>query len=45
MGLTINAPRFAKAYADLRTQMKNAADAWVADVSTGVFPGPEHTFH
>ena len=45
MGLTKNAPRFARAYADLRSTMKDAAVAWKNDVATSAFPGEEETFH
>ncbi|MDQ2756153.1 MAG: 3-methyl-2-oxobutanoate hydroxymethyltransferase [Actinomycetota bacterium] len=37
-------PRFVKRYADLRSTLRDAASAYAADVATGVFPGPEHTF-
>ena len=39
------APRFAKQYADMRTVLRDAAQAYAADVVTGQFPAPEHTFH
>jgi 3-methyl-2-oxobutanoate hydroxymethyltransferase len=45
MGLTKNAPRFTRAYADLRSTMKAAAMAWKNDVATSAFPGEEETFH
>jgi 3-methyl-2-oxobutanoate hydroxymethyltransferase len=45
MGLTKNAPRFARAYADLRSTMKDAVVAWKSDVATSAFPGEEETFH
>lgn len=45
MGLTPNAPKLAKAYRDLRTEMTNAAKEWASDVATGQFPGPEQSFH
>ena len=45
MGLTKNAPRFARAYADLRSTMKDAVMAWKSDVATSAFPGEEETFH
>jgi len=37
-------PRFVKRYADLRTTLREAASAYAADVASGSFPGPEHTF-
>ncbi|MFC5379936.1 3-methyl-2-oxobutanoate hydroxymethyltransferase [Aquipuribacter nitratireducens] len=36
--------RFVKRYADLREQLRGAAEAYAADVESGVFPGPEHAF-
>lgn len=37
-------PRFVKQYADLRSVLQTAARDFALDVSTGSFPGPEHTF-
>ncbi|MDF3197446.1 3-methyl-2-oxobutanoate hydroxymethyltransferase [Pseudomonas sp. 1912-s] len=37
-------PRFVKQYADLRSVLHNAAKDFALEVSTGAFPGPEHTF-
>ncbi|MGF7244604.1 3-methyl-2-oxobutanoate hydroxymethyltransferase [Pseudomonas oryzihabitans] len=37
-------PRFVKQYADMRSVMTNAAQAFAADVEAGNFPGPEHSF-
>jgi len=45
MGLTQNGPRFARAYADLRTAMKDAAMAWKADVESAAFPSDAESFH
>jgi len=45
MGLTENAPRFARAYADLRTVMRDAAMAWKADVENSEFPSDAESFH
>jgi len=45
MGITKNAPKLAKAYRNLRTEMLAAASEYAADVATGSFPGPEQTFH
>ncbi len=45
MGLTVGAPKLAKAYRNLRTEMIAAAKEWSTDVATGEFPGPDQTFH
>ena len=45
MGLTENAPRFARAYIDLRRAMKDAAIAWKKDVESSAFPSEAETFH
>lgn len=37
-------PRFVKQYADLHGVMLDAAQRYAADVASGEFPGPEHTF-
>jgi len=37
-------PRFVKQYADLRTVLTDAAEAFAADVAAGTFPAEEHTF-
>jgi 3-methyl-2-oxobutanoate hydroxymethyltransferase len=37
-------PRFVKQYADLHGVMLKAAEEYAADVASGEFPGPEHTF-
>ncbi len=39
------APRFAKKYADMRTVLRDAAQAYASDVVNGAFPAAEHTFH
>src|SRR5690349_12830014 len=45
MGLrTGRLPRFVKQYADLHGVMLKAAQEYAADVASGEFPGPEHTF-
>jgi 3-methyl-2-oxobutanoate hydroxymethyltransferase len=36
--------RFVKQYADVHAVLKEAAEAYSADVKAGTFPGPEHTF-
>ena len=45
MGMTQGAPKLAKAYRNLRSEMIAAATEWAGDVATGEFPGPEQTFH
>jgi 3-methyl-2-oxobutanoate hydroxymethyltransferase len=37
-------PRFVKQYADLHGTLLTAAREYAADVASGSFPGPEHTF-
>ncbi len=45
MGLrTGSTPRFVKRYTDLRSIMLDAARAYAQEVTTGVFPGPDHSF-
>lgn len=38
------APRFAKRYADLGTEVLQAVARYIAEVREGSFPGPEHSF-
>ena len=38
------APRFVKKYADLRTDLKDAASAYAEEVASGAFPAAEHSF-
>jgi 3-methyl-2-oxobutanoate hydroxymethyltransferase len=38
------APRFVKKYADLRSELGEAARAYAADVASGAFPAPENSF-
>ena len=45
MGLTEKAPRFARAYRDLRGEMFGAVKEWMDDVATGRFPNEAETFH
>ncbi|CAN2235330.1 PanB Ketopantoate hydroxymethyltransferase [actinobacterium SCGC AAA044-D11] len=45
MGITKGAPKLAKAYRNLRTEMLYAAKEYASDVSSGQFPGPDQTFH
>jgi 3-methyl-2-oxobutanoate hydroxymethyltransferase len=37
-------PRFVKQYADVRSVLLDAARAYDAEVKSGEFPGPDHTF-
>lgn len=37
-------PRFAKQYAQIGAQLKTAAQSYIDEVRSGVFPGPEHTY-
>ena len=43
LGLETWHPKHAKPYADLRGTILAAATAWAADVTAGMFPGPEQT--
>jgi len=45
MGITVNPPKFAKAYRNLRAEMTAGVREWAADVAAGVFPTEEQTFH
>ncbi|CAB4944369.1 unannotated protein [freshwater metagenome] len=36
--------KFVKKYADLRSVLTDAAQAWSADVTNGTYPAPEHTY-
>jgi 3-methyl-2-oxobutanoate hydroxymethyltransferase len=45
MGLTERAPKFAKAYRNLRAEISSGVKEWAADVATGKFPAEEQTFH
>jgi 3-methyl-2-oxobutanoate hydroxymethyltransferase len=45
LGLTAGRlPRFVKPYATLRNEIVDAAKAYSAEVASGDFPGPEHTY-
>ncbi len=39
-----HAPRFAKRYADLRAEMVAGVEEYAAEVRSGAFPAPEHTY-
>lgn len=45
MGITINPPKFARAYRNLRAEMTVAVSEWASDVESGTFPGEKETFH
>ena len=38
-------PKFTKKYANLNDVIVKAVSAYIEDVKSGSFPGPEHTFH
>ena len=45
LGLTEgHLPRFVKRYANLSREIRDALEAYAADVRTGAFPGEEHTY-
>lgn len=44
LGLSEKPPKFAKAYADVRTTIADAAAAFARDVEAGAFPDGEHTY-
>jgi 3-methyl-2-oxobutanoate hydroxymethyltransferase len=44
LGITEHPPRLAKAYADLRTEMTTAVEAFVRDVAEGTFPDEGHSY-
>lgn len=44
LGLSDRLPRFAKAYADLRTAIASAASAFANDVEAGTFPDEAHSY-
>jgi 3-methyl-2-oxobutanoate hydroxymethyltransferase len=44
LGLSPRIPKLAKAYADLRATIAEAARAFASDVSAGTFPDEEHTY-
>ncbi len=38
-------PRFAKRYLDLSSEIQGAIESYAQEVTSGAFPGEEHTFH
>jgi 3-methyl-2-oxobutanoate hydroxymethyltransferase len=44
LGLSERLPRFAKAYADLRAAIGEAARAFAEDVASGAFPDEAHSY-
>lgn len=44
LGITEKPPKLAKAYAHLRGTMTQAVEAFVADVESGAFPDPDHSY-
>ena len=38
-------PKFVKRYAQLHDQMREAVQEYIRDISTGEFPGAEHSYH
>jgi 3-methyl-2-oxobutanoate hydroxymethyltransferase len=44
LGLSDRLPRFAKAYADVAGQIREAAKAFANDVASGAFPDVEHSY-
>jgi 3-methyl-2-oxobutanoate hydroxymethyltransferase len=44
LGLNEKTPKLAKAYADLRATITQAATAFARDVETGAFPDPDHSY-
>jgi 3-methyl-2-oxobutanoate hydroxymethyltransferase len=45
LGLSERPPKLAKAYANLRAAIADAARAFAAEVEAGTFPDEEHTYH
>lgn len=41
---TERVPKFVKQYANLRDDLRVAVSTWIDEISTGKFPGPEHSF-
>ena len=45
LGLSERPPKLAKAYANLRATIADAARAFAAEVASGAFPDEKHTYH
>lgn len=45
MGMTETAPRFSRAYRNLRSEISQGVTAWAEDVASGAFPNESETFH
>jgi 3-methyl-2-oxobutanoate hydroxymethyltransferase len=45
MGLTEKAPKFARAYRNLRAEISEGVTEWMNDVAAGKFPSEAETFH
>ncbi len=45
MGLTEKAPKFARAYRNLRAEISAGVSEWMDDVAAGKFPSEAETFH
>jgi 3-methyl-2-oxobutanoate hydroxymethyltransferase len=41
---TSRVPKFVKQYANLEHELRGAVSTWIDEVSSGIFPGPEHSF-
>jgi len=41
---TSRVPRFVKQYANLEKDLHSAVSTWIAEIDSGEFPGPEHSF-
>jgi len=44
LGLSVKVPKFVKQYADLGSEIVKALQVYVADVQSGRFPDPTHTY-
>lgn len=45
LGFFDRVPRFAKRYANMKDDIVKSFSAFVQDVQTGAYPGPEHSYH
>jgi len=44
LGLTKNKPRFVPTLADIATPLREAFSRYIADVTSGKYPAPEHNY-